>query len=397
MERTIISSILKSRRFFSLIDSAIVPSEDISDLGNIVYSVIKDFYESDPSADSVDIPILTATLRRKYEKHFNLLNTFLSSDKQISEPNLLRELTAVKLQAVSRKLAGAFLSNNNKTDIRPLLDQYLALQNVSEPSRGIEAVSQYAEEELTALTLPENIIKLTPDSINEKIGGGALRGHHILIFARPDSGKTQFAINLMRGFIRTGLRVLYIGNEDPKRQVISRVISRITNRIKEEVLRDPEEASQIARDRGLDNLYIEELIPGTLYDIRGLCKSIHPDVVLIDQLKNLRVTKGASRVDQLEIVATGARNIAKEFNTLVISITQAADSASNKLVLDMGDVYYSNTGIPGQCDLMIGIGCNEDFKQNATRMISICKNKLSEYHGYFPMKVDESLSKFIDL
>jgi hypothetical protein len=78
-----------------------------------------------------------------------------------------------------------------------------------------------------------------------------------------------------------------------------------------------------------------------------------------------------------------------------VSVTQAGDSASDKSVLDLGDVDYSNTGIPGQADVMIGIGANKNQRDAGEIVISLPKNKVSGRHEYFACYTDPSLSKII--
>jgi hypothetical protein len=87
------------------------------------------------------------------------------------------------------------------------------------------------------------------------------------------------------------------------------------------------------------------------------------------------------------------RALAKIRNIGAVSVTQAADSAINKLYLEMGDVYFSNIAIQAQVDLMIGIGMDNQAQQNNTRVLSLCKNKLTGNHVPLHVLVDPKLSK----
>ena len=84
-------------------------------------------------------------------------------------------------------------------------------------------------------------------------------------------------------------------------------------------------------------------------------------------------------------------------NVLAISVTQAGDSADNKAVLDMGDVDYSNTGIPAQADVMIGVGVTAELEAENRRMFSLPKNKISGDHSSFPVNVLPHLSRVTSL
>lgn len=104
--------------------------------------------------------------------------------------------------------------------------------------------------------------------------------------------------------------------------------------------------------------------------------------MILDQIRNMRL-KSDSRTSELEAAGIEARSIAKDFNVLVVSITQAGDSATNKVYLEMSDVDSSKTGIPASADLMIGLGSDEAMKLNGLMGISLPKNKLSGLHDKF--------------
>ena len=78
-----------------------------------------------------------------------------------------------------------------------------------------------------------------------------------------------------------------------------------------------------------------------------------------------------------------------------MSVTQAGESAQNKLVLSMGDVEWSNTGIPGAADLMIGIGLDDEYLSTDKRMLSIPKNKVNGRHGAFPTWINPKRTSFL--
>ena len=99
-------------------------------------------------------------------------------------------------------------------------------------------------------------------------------------------------------------------------------------------------------------------------------------------------TKSDSRTAELEAAGIEARAIAKEYNVLVISVTQAGDSATGKVYLDISDVDSSKTGIPASADLMIGLGADEAMKANGLIGFSLCKNKMSGDHAKFTCSVN---------
>lgn len=118
------------------------------------------------------------------------------------------------------------------------------------------------------------------------------------------------------------------------------------------------------------------------------------DVVILDQIRNMRL-KSDSRTAELEAAGIEARAIAKEMGVLVVSITQAGDSATNKVYLEMSDVDSSKTGIPASADLMIGLGSDAAMKLNGLMGISLPKNKLSGLHDHFTVTCNFSTGEVI--
>ena len=265
-----------------------------------------------------------------------------------------------------------------------------------EESEDLTPAAESAAYILQELSNPDNLIKIYPNVLNAAIDGGLTPGNHVLVFARPNIGKTMFVINLARGFARDGRRVLHLINEEPKKQVIQRYVSRFSGLEKHEVYLDISEAINKANANGFENLYVEDINPGTFHEIRCLIEKINPEIVIIDQLRNVKI-KDDNRVTALEHAATEARNLCKKYGIVVVSITQAGDSASNKLVLTDSDIDSSKTGIPAQMDLILGIGADQTQKDSHMRTVTIVKNKLSPVHEYYPVRVDENLSKIISM
>ena len=395
MEQKVLAAAIQDREAYVKIN-AILRKEDFTELSFEIWKRIQSYYDKDDAARSIDVDILKKKVENELPKHADIINKTIDSLVSTSVPNLLNEIINVKTAAVAHQLAGELLANPSSDKTHALLEELQKVNELTAVHENVQSVDRYATEMLNDLKDGSGLIKLYPRELNDRIDGGVYRGNQILIFARPNAGKTQFAINLTRGFLRDGYRVLYLCNEEPKKQLIMRLLSRMLSKQKKEVLADLDSAVVEATKVGLGNLYLEEINPGTFPEINGLIRKLKPDIVVIDQIRNIQMV-AESRTNQLEMAATEARNLAKKYNILSVIITQAGDSAENKLVLNMGDVDYSNTGIPAQVDLMVGVGVNQTTREQGLRTISIAKNKLSSDHGNFPVQVDESLSKIISL
>ena len=128
-----------------------------------------------------------------------------------------------------------------------------------------------------------------------------------------------------------GFRVLYVGNEDPAPKMVMRILSRFLRKPEHEFRNQPD-TDQIALDRGYSNIFFKEMHPGNYAELRSWIVKLNPDVVVIDQIRNMNF-KADSMTINLEQGVIATRNLAKEFNLVMVVITQAGDSATNKVVL----------------------------------------------------------------
>lgn len=391
-EVKILGACVHSRKAYTVVDKHI-KSDDLSDRGQIVYDEIKRWYDIDPDAQRCDPDVIAERLFEAYPKHEAVFKSMLQGMEPISDKNITAAFLEFKANVVSSKLIQALAAKDTKlADV--LAQEYRELlsgtSEVQEKDRKVYTKSKSSA--LVESVRPENLMALHPPSLNDAIGGGLPRGSHTLIFAPPEVGKSLLSINISSGFLHDGRTVLYIGNEDPAELMLLRFKSRLTGRPRGEILKDPDAADVVAARHGFDNLIFASLAPGGIRDVEQLCDEYRPDVVVVDQLSNL-YTPNLSKVEALEWLAKQMRSICKSRNIVGISITQAADSAQNKLVLDMGDVYFSNVAIQAQVDVMIGIGMDKTAEAAGIRMLSLCKNKLNGNHQPVQVQVIPELSK----
>ena len=397
-ERNVLSAIVQSRDAYDRIVDHIKEG-DFSEQGNIILSHIGEYYGRDAEAQSIDGGLLAASVARSLsnKKHVEmfdkLIDTIASSD--VSPGNVIFDFIEVKREAAGAKLASSLAAGNSASKVRPLLDEYGkwdGAEALGEEDEREIVIGASVSELVAGTYSDEGLIKVWPRSLNERLDGGLLRGHHMLIFARPEMGKTLMLVNMLAGFLAQDLTVLYCGNEDPIADIVMRVVGRLTGMTKYEILEEPELADEVARTKGYDNLVLAGLTPGTPREIQSLITEYKPDVVMLDQLRNINVNE-EQFVQKLEKAATAARNLGKANNVLMVSVTQAGDSASGKGPLDMGDVDSSNTGIPAQVDVMVGVGATRDDEASNRRILSLPKNKRSGDHTFFPVGIDPQLSK----
>ena len=400
METHLLKAALSSRESLYLILDYIAAKAYTREF-QILIEKIKEYYDKDETADHVVREVFLAGLEAAIQnkKHIETFTNIINEAEAVdtSTANLQEIILQAKLHEVGNKLSVALI--NNDKNVPELLDQYRELSHYT----SLEELSHVGVEVLTSDDIDrvlesaanrEHEMIVYPMAFNERLEGRAAGGHHIIIFARPEMGKSAFNITIACGFARQKKEGIYIINEDRVEDIYTRIISNLTGLTRDEIMRDRATAKQMALDRGLEYIRLVSLAPGTLKQVEAFADKYRPKWMIVDQLRNLEV-KEANKVLQLEYAATGLRNIAKKYNLLMISSTQAGDSGEGKKLLTMGDVDFSNTGVAAQADVLVGIGGDPVDVAEGRRVINISKNKLSGIHQNFPVKLIPQLSRYL--
>lgn len=361
---------------------------DLSPSGEVIFKVLKKYYEGDESAKSADILLLSESLLQLYPRQHTQLVEVLHALPQ-SSLNAVDLWLSSKRQAVGHKLASALIDNKVE-DIDDLLEQYEFYKNYEEEIP--RTYTGCSAEELLHEEVTNGLIPLYPKSLNDALGGGVGRGAHIVVFGRPNAGKTQFLINALAVAVQRGFRVLYLGNEDRPKKVLLRIISRLADMDMSTVKEQATDAFDKAVAAGYNNVTFHQLIPGTMAEIRQMVEKHKPDIVIVDQLRNIHM-KDCNITQVLEKGAIQMRNIANKYNVVAVSVTQAGESGHNKLLLDYNDVEYSNTGLAATADVMIGVGVDERYYAESKILLNVCKNKETDAHPALPVRVNRLRSK----
>lgn len=372
----------------------------LSPYGKEMLVQIGEYYASDVEATHVDFDLMADRLQRtfgKVPKHRNALVDLLTeiASTDTSVVNVKRELQDARKEAVGAKLAEAILLRDTDS-IDELLSDYVLLQEEGElDDSDVEVVQNINLSQLEETFGQEHRIKLSPPSLNAKLNGGLVRGHHLLVAALPEVGKTMVAVNLLAGFVYQGLRVLYIGNEDPLRSIAMRLLSNLTGVPSHELFKGDEDAlMEAARSRGYGNACFVGMAPGSIGAIDALMRDGNYDVLIIDQLRNLDANS-ANNTERLEAVSRGARLLGRKHDALVVSITQASDAARDRLVLHSGMIDGSRIGMPATVDVMLMVGTDEEYTARNLRKFTLVKNKVGMDREPFTVAVDPSRSRIM--
>jgi len=395
MEEKILSGSFTSREFFDNIISYITEDDIPVGPARIIWNEVVDYYSTDKEAKSCDKDIILARLERKLnDNQLKNIKSIVNRFEPISFANVEREIIEFKRYDVANKLASCLIAGDYTTS-RELIDQFELYDSgeLEQEEKTNEVHHATRVSEIVSHFNQDNLVKLYPIVLNNILDGGVVKPTNVAIFARPEVGKSLFSINMAAGNCRDGWRTLFIDNEDPLDQTILRFVSRMSEMSKYEIINNPDEANDRALEKGYGNLVVASLAPGTIPEIEQLMQQYEPDVVYINQVRNLYIPKSDGLVQQLERASGKIRNLGKKYNCVTVQITQAGDSATNKLILAMNDVDNSKTGFQASFDLMIGIGMDMNYEASNRRMVNLPKNKVSGRHEAFPVTVDPILNR----
>lgn len=368
--------------------------KDFGDAEKIVWEEICRFYATDKEATHTERSILKERLKKRFPKedHYEKFDMIVSNLRKVSIPNILDLVREVRLDNTSQELAVALVDGRHKK-VDDLLPVYESLREGSlEDDAGHEVYEAPNYEELIKDDENAGKILVFPQQLNTVLGGGARRGNNIFLFARPEVGKTACAVTMTHGFLKQGLRVLYLGNEEPMKDIVPRIYAKMCNKEINWVFANARRAYEVSCDRGYLNLHFWQSPDGDIAELEKRVKAFKPDVILIDQLRNMRAPGDAEHV-KYEILSIQLRKIGKTYNALTIALGQAGGEAEDKAILTMNDVYGSKTGIQGAYDVIIGAGATEQMKERGELIMNTCKNKLSGIHKPFKLRLDKTRSK----
>jgi hypothetical protein len=377
----ILRAVIESRDAFERV-SKHVNEKELTPTVQFWWRLVDEYYGRDSSCSSVDVDTLRAIGERRITnpKHAEATLGVLSNlPAGVSSSNVVAAVLELKRYNVSAEFASAAMAGDMKK-----ANKLLRIVNELYETTTLEKEERrYAlpVEELYGAVGRERRIPLLPKLLNDRIGGGVLPGHHVLVFGRTEVGKSAFVINMASGLVRKGQRVLYVGNEDEINNVKARFVARLTRRSPQECEQDLGGTAIAFRERGgEERLRLVHLQPGTVSSLRKDIEEWKPTVVVVDQIRNLDGPEDGM-TQRMEGNAIRFRSLLNEYGLVGISVTQAGNrderhNSDGPIWLGAGDVDSSRVGLPAQVDLMLGIGANSDLLSRGQRAVSLCKNKL---------------------
>jgi len=309
-------------------------------------------------------------------------------------------LEAMHKQDIARRIAVVSTNIYNNTeesnfnDIQSLIDELKGV-NKEEFDTVTNDINKLIDE------LKDNTKwKFNLTDLKNKVNGIG-EGNLIIVFARPESGKTAFWVNMVagrNGFATQGAKVCALINEEPAIRTQMRLVNAYTGMTFAEIKEDPQKAgdlwSQIKHQ-----IRILDTVDWTLEKIDSYVAKEKPDILIIDQLDKVHMGGSFARGDEkLRAIYTGAREIAKRRDCSLIGISQASADASGKWDMTFDMMENSKTGKAAEADVIIGVGYkpNSDYSNDNDRSLSVSKNKITGWHGKIMVKIVPEVSRYRD-
>ena len=285
---------------------------------------------------------------------------------------------------------------NSLEPMRNLLEQY---GDDFMPNLNIEWEDSSLDH-ILAMTSLESQWTFNVPSLLRKIEG-VNAGHLIEIGARPNTGKTSFHASLIagpEGFARQGAKCVVLCNEEANHRVVHRYITAATGMDKYQVVEQKEKAMSLYGSVR-DNIKFKDVTGRDMSWVESMCKSVRPDIVVLDMGDKFAVTNGFARQDEaLKANAVHARMIAKQYNCGIFYMSQLSAEAEGKVLLNQSMMEGSRTGKAAEADLMILIAKNPAVEgqeeEDNQRHLNIVKNKLTGWHGVIHCELDYKTARY---
>ena len=403
IEKQIIKLLL-GKKFYTQYKGSITRNVLQGNFGSLYDTIQKahDKYDNDINIDelySLHTTIYNPAITRAAKEQ---LSELIEDIKETQEPSKEIADDIVKILSerdVAQRIAveATEIFNGKPADFNAIISM-IEKYKTGLPSEKLDAVTNDISELIEKLNVVSKW-QFNLTVLKNNIGGIG-PGNLMIAFARPEVGKTAFWVSLCsapNGFAEQGAKVHAFINEEPAVRTQMRAISCFTGYNREQIAENIND-TQVEWAKIKDNIKMIDTVDWTLDDIDSHCEKHKPDIIVIDQLDKVNVKGTFARTDEkLRAIYTGAREIAKRRECVVIAISQASADAHNRDHISFDMMENSKTGKAAEADLIIGIGNRtSNDPTNNMRVLNISKNKITGWHGDPSCIIDKYLSRYTD-
>ena len=360
-------------------------------------------YDRDISPDEVEAlflssnPAITTAQKQGYSALFNDIKRQTPMGNDVAQDVLSKLFQQVIGEDVAN--LGFDFVNGTQTSMKPLRDLLDKYNDDFTPEMRIEwddisfdtLIAKQSQQTRWSFNLPALARKV------EGVNGGFL----VEIGARPNTGKTSFHASMIvgeGGFARQGAKCVVLCNEESYDRVGFRYLTASSNMDKYQIKDNPSQA----RDRYKivsPNLKIKDVTGEDMTWVESMCKTIKPDVVVIDMGDKFARMSGYARPDEaLKANAIYARQIAKQYDCVIFYMSQLNAEAEGRQRLNQAMMEGSRTGKAAEADLMILIGQPANVEgideESTMRHLNVVKNKITGWHGMINCNINPHTARY---
>jgi len=376
-----------------------------------IYKTISNIYRDNPNITQINFSDLKLAYFNTYYP-----NTSYASQKNIHEliDSLERQeepsddVVATALKSMYRikkadELARICLdiSNNPSSTSLKQVEKFMANVDEEQTQQESEAVTKDVDKIVEALQ-EQGEFKFNLNSL-QRATNGIGRGNFMIVFARPDVGKTAFWVSLVaspNGFAWQEKKVSIFANEEPAIRTQMRLLNASTGLQRGNILngsRDLAKQKWSTISPYIDNF---DCVGKTMDDLDEYCSTNDVDILIIDQLDKINVTgKYNATHEKLREVYTQSRELAKRHDILVIGMSQASAEAQGRSRVTFSTMENSKTGKAAEADIILGIGKEdevENYLEDCVRFVTLSKNKLTGDHAEFEVILRPTISRYAE-
>ncbi len=415
VERSILK-ILEKREEYNKYSSILDTSNISSITKDIVYS-IKKYYKDNTTIDTIDwdsfstwfvLTSLSGCSDKDPSVYQDIFNDLKAMVYPSSEDPIIRALLerSYAERVSNDALEVAYGKSKKKlSDVAKVLEEYESKTN----ALGEELVLSPAGV-MDGYMSPSTKAKgfdWRLEELNVAIGPLS-KGDLVLAYARPEVGKTTFAMSELTHMVEQlpddpSSCILFFNNEEKHEAIAERFIQAALNVDHTEVTSNPiHVATSYDSWVGKRRVGIISDPSLTTRMAESILSRFKPSIIVFNVMDKVRgFGEAESDPERLRRLFQWARGVAYKYGP-VLALAQADATASGVRFLNMDQVYGSKTGIQGECDAMIGIGKSADPAEANLRFLSVPKNKLpggprsdpALRHGSFVVGIDSLKARF---
>ncbi len=320
--------------------------------------------------------------------------TKIAKEQPMSVPVAEEVMSRLFQQVVGEKVAniGFDYVNGASTSLEPIRnllhyygDDFLPVQKVEWEDMSIDT--------LLKMNDTETQWKFNIPSLARRVEGVS-GGHLLMVGARSNVGKTSFHASIVAaagGFAHQGAKCMILCNEESYHRVGARYLTAASDMTLEEIKENPALAAH-RYESVRDKIFVKDITDKDWDWIESTVKNYRPDIVVVDI-----ADKAAARISDksdvyLKAAAIQARNIAKQYNCVIVWLSQLSAEAEGKVVVNQSMLEGSKTGKAAETDLMLLLSKNVPVEgqeeEDTQRHINVAKNKISGWHGVIHCDLD---------